>query len=288
MSNKVKHAQELFNRLSAGDTRGSGGAQFMARDIREELRKAGKDVSALDPSGKRSASEMAEALIAATSAQQVKHAQDLFRRLSAGDTRGYGGAQLMARDIREELREAGKDVSALDPSGKRSASEMAEALIAATSAKQVKHAQELFSQLSAGDTTGRVVTLMARDIREELRKAGKDVSALDPSGKRSASEMAEALIAATSAQQVKHAQELFRRLSAGDTRDYGGARFMALDIREELSEAGKDLSVLDPAGKKSNAEVERVLNGATLAAEKRTMTQKTSGPRIKGVPKLPS
>jgi flavodoxin len=132
MTDEVKHARELFTRLSAGDTAGYGGAEFMANEIRANLKKAGADSASLDPSGKNSVADMDRALNAATSALQVKHSRELYTRLSVGDTAGYGGAEFMANEIRANLKKAGADSASLDPSGKKSAADMDRALNAAT------------------------------------------------------------------------------------------------------------------------------------------------------------
>ena len=197
---------------------------------------------------------------------EVEYARELYTRLSAGDTVGYGLAETMAKDIRETLKKAGADSASLDPSGKKSVADMDRALNAATSASQVKHARELYTRLSTGYTAGYgLAETMAKDIRETLKKAGADSASLDPSGKKSVADMDRALNAATSASQVKHARELYTRLSTGYTAGYGLAETMAKDIRETLKKAGADSASLDPSGKKSVADMDRALNAATSA-----------------------
>jgi len=198
----LKRALEWFIHLSAssvGTLPTHCTPEYMERQIREDLTRAGKDLSALDPAGKKSASEMEQALKSAVVTKQVIIAGELFKRLCAADTSDYGyeAADRMARDIRAMLENAGKDLSALDPAGKKSAIEMERIWEEAFAARRVEYARRLFARLCAGDTAGFFPPQnMTREIRKELEKAGKDLSALDPAGKKSASEMERAMVAA--------------------------------------------------------------------------------------------
>ena len=69
---QINNARKLFTRLSRGDTAGYGLPESMARDIRDNLKKAGVDAAALDPEGKKSAADMDEALNMAVAVQQAK------------------------------------------------------------------------------------------------------------------------------------------------------------------------------------------------------------------------
>ena len=130
----LKRALEWFIHLSAssvGTLPTHCTPEYMERQIREDLTRAGKDLSALDPAGKKSAIEMERIWEEAFAARRVEYARRLFARLCAGDTAGFFPPQNMTREIRKELEKAGKDLSALDPAGKKSASEMERAMVAA-------------------------------------------------------------------------------------------------------------------------------------------------------------
>jgi len=263
------------------DNIGRGGKAALNEAIRTELTKGGKDFSALDPGSRRSASEMeqyldsllpngikSQAAPSPNPLDQLKGvplAQELFNRLRGPGLGGTGfySPEKAAEAIRAELTNAGKDLSALDPGGKKSASEMEKAVGSAVATQHLNIARALLKDFWRTSTSPSLLNTM----REELKKAGKDFSALDPGGKKSASEMEQALESVVASRKVSDAQTLFYRLCAGDIQRTGrndpdDGAYMSNRIRQNLTEAGKDLAALDRSGKKSASEMEQSLNSA--------------------------
>src|ERR1022692_281537 len=132
----IHKARELFTKLQGGDLRSYGGADYIVKEIRSNLSKAGVGSDALDPTGQKTAGELNNALHDATSKLQIQQARELFTKLQAGDTGGYGGADYIVKEIRSNLSKAGVDSAALDPTGRKTADEMNAALHDAASARQ--------------------------------------------------------------------------------------------------------------------------------------------------------
>ncbi len=216
---------------------------------------------------------MADAVVDAVNADEIiaeiEGARGLFKRLQNGDKDRFNTAKEVSDRIRSTLEDIGKDLSALDPEGKKTHDEMDKILQSVTTDLQIKDVRKDFKRLKSGDITINP-EYMAYYIRRDLKDVGKDLSTLDPEGKKTADKINKELEKITDNQQVRIIQNLFKRLKVGDTAGYKGAKSMADAIRKELSEFGKDLSTLDsgrhPRHRKSAEIMERELKH-TLAIQ---------------------
>ena len=146
--------------------------------------------------------------------KNIHKARELFTKLQAGDTCGYGGAKYIVNDILSNLSKGGVGSDALDPTGQKTAGEMNNALHDAASKLQIQQARELITKLQAGDTRGYgAAKYIVHDIRSNLSKAGVDSAALDPTGRKTADEMNAALHDAASARQPATAATVNRPAS---------------------------------------------------------------------------
>jgi hypothetical protein len=215
---------------------------------------------------------MADAISAKGIAEETEDARVLFRRLQSGNKFGFSTAKEMSDRIRDTLKDIGKDLSVLDPepnpSLRKTHGEMDKILQSTTVDLQVKDVRKDFERLKSGDITVSPA-YMADYIRKDLKDVGKELSALDPKGKKTADEMDEELKKVTTDQQIKIIQNLFKRLKDGDTGGYKKAERMGDAIRKELGEIGKDLSSLDPKHKKSADEMGKELEQAVAAQQEK-------------------
>jgi hypothetical protein len=195
---KRKHligAQKDFSRLEAQETAGDiEGVNMYVGFIREHLREAGLSVSALDPTGNSTDEQMEERLQETVRNRHISAARKNFEDFETQQAgHSISSIEFLERRIREQLAEAGADITALDPSGKSTREEIEDRLGTSRIRAHIISARRRFGDLYT--TEGRVMSIdMARrDIREHLDAAGTDASALDPSGKRQAAQMEDSI-----------------------------------------------------------------------------------------------
>lgn len=211
---------------------------------------------------------MADAVNADEIAGEIEDARAFFKSLKAGDRAWHSTAKAMSDHIVRTLNDVDKDFSVLDEEGKKNSKVMEEELNAATVKLQVADVRKSFELLKSGEISVSP-QYMADYIHKDLKAVGKDLSTLDPKGKKTADEMEKELGEIITYQQVRIDQNLFKLLRAGDTDGYKGAAHMSDSIREDLKKVGKDLSFLYPKGKKTSEEMDVELKKIVASHEEK-------------------
>jgi inorganic pyrophosphatase len=125
---EIQRARQLFTNLLAGNTSEYLDASSVADDLKRSLRIAHVSFAALDPTGKKSSAVMEQTLNKAVADKEIQKARELFTNLLAGDASGYSPPEAVIGVIKLNLQQAGVDLSALDPTSKKSSAEIQQAL----------------------------------------------------------------------------------------------------------------------------------------------------------------
>jgi hypothetical protein len=177
------------------------------------LASAGQDYSTLDPTGQKSAEEMAAVVQEAFAAFKVDKARLELKSLQCCATLKYTRFDPKGplNFLNSFLQEAGTDYSALDPTGQKSAEEMKAVVQEAFAAGAVNKARLLLEFLEERarkfDNQSHMndPNDILQFIESGLEEAGQDYSALDPTGQKSADEMEAVLQKAYAGAQVNFA-----------------------------------------------------------------------------------
>lgn len=164
--------------------------------------------------------------------------------------------------INAYLNATNTNMSVLDPSGKATAQEMEERFHRAVTQCYIASARRLFD-LFVKSRHG--VEHFRRDLRERLRLADADMSVLDASGKNTAEEMEKKVEQLVREGWLHAAHLAFSQLEKTDS---STSHCLGM-IRKGLNLAEADTSALDPSGKSTTEEMEKILNDRAAAAHLR-------------------
>jgi hypothetical protein len=276
--------------------------------VREWLQRAGADASSLDPTGMKSATEMEAEISDAPRLGHIARARRYFGAIVSHGARmedvgqGFGGLSDnpadIARLMQDELNNANQiavaggknsvDVTALDPTGTKSANEMREEVHRRIVEGYVINARKEFYLLkNFGDDLSQ-----DRDdkVQEWLNKANEaakeygfkaiDASTLDPSGKASAAEVNRDILKAI---ENKHLEKASLTLYWSQHGGFSNPATAAKTLNEELAainnaagalgEKPVSISMIDSGGgryrERASRELEELAAGNLAAGVER-------------------
>lgn len=224
----IQQARRDFKVLKEG--REVRGVNFNGvRDkIRAALQKAEADEAALDPDGKKPAVAMRQEIEDARRAAWLAYAHKAWAELQIDQSHRPASHYTMPSDayLRGCLKEAGATAAALDPTGKKDDARMEEEIARVLKQRALDYARSAFreAQSNMGMT---VMYLQAMD--RALERAGAEVSALDPEGKRTCAEMEEAIRGLQAAAALAKAREKEQQQRQRDSGEVGRKIFEELE-----------------------------------------------------------
>jgi hypothetical protein len=232
--------------------------------IREKLKLAGLTAAALDETGQKSAAEMDAALVQAGRDNRLRCARKLMHTLETTTVpHDHETADRFIKEIRDQLAQAGRDITALDPAGKQDAAEIEARFAAGKRRMCLQKARRDFADFEKTNTAGWVMLIghIVTRVRENMARAGEPLSALDPTGASSDADI-EARIAAA-ARRIKIVDMQSKLTEAEKDRKYvtsiDDVNRPRADINKALAELGLGMESLDPTCKATAAEMEQRL-----------------------------
>ncbi len=238
---------------------------YIERSIKEEIAALGKDLSALDPSGKSSNEQIQERFKRAAIRAHIVSARRQFDDFEKTDiAHDFTIVDHIASRIKAHIVAAHADFSILDPSGKNTTAQMEERLKKAASRANIITARKRFAEFETREEDSLYPEHVERAIRNSLSAAGADMSALDATGQSSAEQMESRFQQATVRGHILNARKEFAGLEATD--EGLDVEFHEKEIRDSLATAGADMSALDPSGASSAERMEARLKQAVLRA----------------------
>ena len=264
----LKEARELFTFMESDKSTLGMADPFQLNDpflidemvagMDEFLAQAHQTYAALDPKGKASADTMQKRFSAAVIRTKNERAPLAYAQLQTGESK-------QVEDLLYIIGQA--DITALDPTGKKSRVELTTELDKATKNAYVALARSTLSDIARYKQDNGISATPADDgvywMRYYLEQAGADVTALDPTGKKNAVQMEEAIAAAVRSNHFHQAQEQWDYLKAEKT---GDVDRNVSALHDELRLAGVTAAALDPTGHASESEMENQINAAAKTA----------------------
>jgi hypothetical protein len=311
-ANRVADARQLFLNTQNGHDGFQTAASLNdpvegVKFVRKWLSEAGVDASALDPTGKKSAEEMEVVLRDAPKHGYLAQARALYESITSSDkdirdeekpgSWRPGGDRLLddpaeiAKEAEARLAKANQialangekaiDLSALDPTGTKSASQVRNDLHEKMVQGYIIRAREELDALRSSphhvyeESDNKAWDLLAKAnaATKEYGFKPVDASALDPEGKQSATAMNRQILKAI---EDEHFQEASQILYLSQRGKEGSPEEAAHGLREQLAAANKaaaalgdkpiDASMLAPNGGKYLGYIDHESEGlATLA-----------------------
>lgn len=169
----------------------------------------------------------------------------------------------MISKVQEAIRSSGGDYSVLDETHKRTSQEMEQEFQAETKKAYLRWARRHYDQLKVADTA---VFREHESMKTCLTLSGKDLTALDPTGKKSYAEAQYEYENTLKEAYIREGRTLMRVLKGKNpaTAEEAGATLKDLIDNKKLKAAD-----LDPQGQRSDADMIGAINFALQIAETR-------------------